>query len=94
VLARWFALLQEIRPDTAHLDLDQQGLGRPDADITTVVDVHAVRDVRQRAIALHRSQIPPMDGMPEDLLTDFLDITRLVRVNPPWPGGPVETSLF
>ncbi|HEY2299183.1 MAG TPA: PIG-L deacetylase family protein [Jatrophihabitans sp.] len=94
LLARWFALMQEVRPDTAHLELDRQGLGRPDADITTVVDVRSVRGVRERAIALHRSQVPPSEGMPEDLLTDFLETDRLVRISPPWPGGPVETGLF
>jgi hypothetical protein len=53
-----------------------------------------VRAVRERAIALHRSQVAPSEGLPDDLLADFLDIDRLVRINPPWPGGPVETSLF
>jgi N-acetyl-1-D-myo-inositol-2-amino-2-deoxy-alpha-D-glucopyranoside deacetylase len=94
LLARWFALMREVRPDTTHLELDQQGLGRPDEDITTVIDVRSVRDVRERAIALHRSQVPPSQGMPEDLLVEFLETDRLVRIKPPWPGGPVETSLF
>ena len=59
-----------------------------------MVDVRSVRDVRERAIALHRSQVPPMEDMPADMQTDFLEVTRLVRINPPWAGGPVETSLF
>jgi N-acetyl-1-D-myo-inositol-2-amino-2-deoxy-alpha-D-glucopyranoside deacetylase len=94
LLSRWFAHMQQIRPETAHLELDRQGLGRPDDDVTTIVDVRAVRAVRERAIALHRSQVAPSEGLPDDLLADFLDIDRLVRINPPWPGGPVETSLF
>jgi LmbE family N-acetylglucosaminyl deacetylase len=94
VLARWFAALENVRPDSAHLDLDRRGLGRPDGDITTVLDVRAVREVRMRAISLHASQTAPFDGMPADLRDDFLDFDSLVRLQPPWTGGEIERSLF
>jgi N-acetyl-1-D-myo-inositol-2-amino-2-deoxy-alpha-D-glucopyranoside deacetylase len=94
LLARWFAALENVRPESAHLDLDRQGLGRPDGDITTVLDVRGFRDVRDRAIRLHASQTTPFDGMPADLRDVFLDFDSLVRLQPPWTGGEIERELF
>lgn len=94
LLARWLAELQHVRPDSAHLELDRQGLGRADDEITTVLDVAHLVPVRERAMAEHRSQVPPYTGMPEDLRAAFLTTDRLVRRQPPWPGGEPERSLF
>jgi N-acetyl-1-D-myo-inositol-2-amino-2-deoxy-alpha-D-glucopyranoside deacetylase len=69
-------------------------LGRADAEITTVLDVAHLVPVRERAMAEHRSQVPPYTGMPEDLRAAFLTTDRLVRRQPPWPGGEPERSLF
>lgn len=68
-------------------------LGRPDADITTVVDGEAVLEVRRRAIAAHASQASPFLGLSSDLETAFLTQDHLVRVVPPWPGGSPEQAL-
>ena len=68
-------------------------LGRPDGDITTVVDGEAVLDVRRRAIAAHASQASPFLGLSSDLEAAFLTQDHLVRVVPPWPGGPREQTL-
>jgi LmbE family N-acetylglucosaminyl deacetylase len=96
LIARWFAELERLRPGTTHLelDLDRAGLGRPDGDITTVLDTSTVLDVRTRAIALHRSQTPPFHDMPDDLRHAFLTRDHLVRVQPPWDGDPVERRLL
>jgi LmbE family N-acetylglucosaminyl deacetylase len=94
ILARWFAELERVRPDSEHLDLDEHGLGRPEADITTVLDVAHLRPLREQASALHASQASPLDGMPEDLRSAFLERDHLIRLQPPWPGGARETSLF
>ena len=94
LLGQWFDELEWERPDSGHLDLDREGLGRPDADITTVLDASRVRDVRERAIALHASQVSPYDGMPTDLRDQFLQTDRLVRLQPPWEGGTPEHHLF
>jgi LmbE family N-acetylglucosaminyl deacetylase len=94
LLANWLAHLGEVRPESAHLDLEHQGVGRPDEDITTWLDVKQLRDVRLEAAALHRSQVFPFAGMPEELLSAFLDTDRLVRIQPPWTGGDPERSLF
>ena len=68
-------------------------LGRPDADITTVVDGEALLDVRRRAVAAHASQASPFLGLSSDLEAAFLTCDHLVRVVPPWPGGPPEKTL-
>src|SRR5206468_6310378 len=94
LLARWFAELESVRPDSAHLDLDRQGLGRPDEQITTVLDVADLQPLREQAIAQHVSQTSPYDGMPAELRDDFLRTDRLVRLHPVWTGGAVQTTIF
>lgn len=94
LLARWFAELEQVRPDSAHLDLDRQGLGRPEEQISTVLDVADLQPLREQAIARHASQTSPYDGMPTDLRDDFLRTDRLVRLHPAWTGAAVETSIF
>lgn len=93
LLARWFSELQHVRPESAHLDLDRQGLGRPEEQITTVLDVAHVLPTRERAMAMHRSQTPPYAGMPSELRDEFLRTDRLVRLHPAWDGG-IEHTLF
>ena len=94
LLARWFAELKRVRPDSAHLELDQRGLGRPEQQITTVLDISPVRAQRERAISLHASQISPYDGMPTDLRDEFLGTDHLVRLQPAWTGDGREHTLF
>ena len=65
-------------------------LGTPDDEITTVIDTSAHLDVRWRAMRAHASQSPPYDTMDPDLQRRFLGKDRLVQVDPPWSGGPVE----
>jgi LmbE family N-acetylglucosaminyl deacetylase len=69
-------------------------LGRPDDEVTTVVDVADVLDARHAAIAAHRTQASPLAGLPPDLERLFLTQDHFVRLVPPWTGGPVETGLF
>ena len=94
LLARWFAVLGNVRPDSQHLELDQGGLGRPEHQITTVLDTSAVRSRREHAISLHASQVSPYEGMPADLRDEFLDTDYLVRIQPPWTGDGREYTLF
>jgi hypothetical protein len=95
LLTAWFEELERVRPSSGHLviDLDRDGLGRRIEDITTVLDTSGVRDVRTHASALHRSQTPPFDSMPEHLLDTFLAQDHFVRIQPPWEGGDIERSL-
>lgn len=94
LMTRWLAALADVRPDSAHLELEREAPGRPDSHITTVLDVAHLRTKREQAMAMHRSQTSPFEGMPEPLRNAFLDTDRLVRLQPPWPGGPVERVLF
>src|SRR5262249_39048987 len=65
-------------------------LGTPDDAITTVVDVGDLLEVRWAAMRAHASQVPPYTAMAPDLQHGFLAFDHLLRVDPPWAGGPVE----
>ena len=93
LLQRWVEHVRAASPDSEHLDVDPSTMGRPDGDITTVLDVTDLEDVRWAAIRAHRSQHSPYEVMPPDLQDAFLHTDRLVRVLPPWDGGAVETAL-
>jgi LmbE family N-acetylglucosaminyl deacetylase len=95
LLSRWFAELEQARPGSEHLDLDRQGLGRTDDEITTVLDTADLMELRERAISIHASQVSPYEGMPDELRRQFLAADHLVRVQPPPErNSPVEHSLF
>ena len=94
LLAQWFAEVDRLRPDSEHLGLDKSGIGRPDDEITTVVDTAHLRPLREQASALHATQTPPTDGMSEDIAAGFLERDYLIRLRPPWTGGEQETSIF
>lgn len=94
LLRRWLETMRQVRPETSHLQLGEDGLGRPDEDITTMVDVSAHVERRRAAMAMHRSQRSPFEDMPADLVEASLTCDRLVRAEPPWPGGPVERQLL
>ena len=57
------------------------------------VDTADLLPRRRAAIALHRSQRSPFEGLPDDVQLRWLGREHLVRVNPPWAGGPPETDL-
>jgi LmbE family N-acetylglucosaminyl deacetylase len=91
---RWLARMGELRPDSDHVAGDAVGMGRPDELVTTVVNVTAVRHLRERGAAAHGSQPPPWEAMPQDVVEEFLHTDHFVRVQPPWEGGPPETRLL
>jgi LmbE family N-acetylglucosaminyl deacetylase len=82
LLRRWLEEMRGLRPDTAYHALDPAALGRPDDDITDVLDVRDVLDRREAAIAEHRSQTSPFEGLSEELRSAFLTEDHLVRVHP------------
>ena len=71
----------------------EQLLGRPDDDITTVLDGRHVVDERRRAIAAHRTQASPFVDLSPELEAAFLTEDHLVRCVPAWKGGPTERAL-
>ncbi len=93
LMRRWIEHMRSERPDIGHLDPEVAAIGTPDDQLTTVIPAAGHLPARERAIAVHRSQTSPFEGLPTDLRTAFLDTVHLQRVAPPWPGGPVETDL-
>ena len=66
------------------------GLGTPDEDITTWVNVVATsRRAMGRDPSAHVAD-PPYDAMTSEVAHAFLATDCLLRVDPPWTGGPVE----
>ncbi|MFD2094250.1 PIG-L deacetylase family protein [Blastococcus deserti] len=83
LLRRWLQEMRSLRPDTAYHALDPATLGRDDADITDVLDTAGVLDRREAAMAEHRSQASPFDGLSPDLRRAFLVRDHLARVDVP-----------
>ena len=76
-MRRWIAETRSLKPDAPYLELDLDALGRPDAELTPV-DVSAQLDRREAAIACHRSQRSPYDGLSTELRRAFLSTDYLV----------------
>ena len=83
LMRRWLDEMRAVRPDTAYHALDPATLGRPDADITDVVDVSDVLDRREAAMAEHRSQASPYDGLSAELRRAFLTADHFARLAGP-----------
>lgn len=92
LMRKWVEALVEQQPESEHLGLGD--LGTPEQQITTVVDTTGHLDLREQAMALHRSQTSPYEVMPAELRREFLTAERLRRVHPEWNGGPPETEIF
>jgi LmbE family N-acetylglucosaminyl deacetylase len=82
LMRRWLDEMRSLRPDTAYHALDPAVLGRADADVTDVVDVSDVLDRREAAMAEHRSQASPYDGLSPELRRAFLATDHFARVVP------------
>ena len=79
-MARWAAVMTELDPGSNYLALGE--LGTPDEEIDLVLDTSEFYERREQAIALHRSQTSPFEGLPQDLRREWLTTEHLV--------GPVE----
>lgn len=90
LLRRWADHMRVIRPDSPYLDVDELGLGTPDADITTTLDVSPYLEQRRAAIACHASQVSPYSELPPDLERAFLATDHLRRVVPPALGAVTD----
>ena len=84
LLRRWLVETAAARGDDAYHALEADSFGRPDAEVTDVLDVRDVLAQREAAIAEHRSQTSPFDGLSPELREAFLVTDHLVRV--PLPG--------
>ncbi len=82
LLRRWLEEMRAVRPDTAYHSLDPATLGRDDSEITDVLDTTGVLDRREAAIAEHRSQVSPFEGLSDELRRAFLTADHLARIVP------------
>jgi LmbE family N-acetylglucosaminyl deacetylase len=94
LLRRWADRERLRRPDSPYVHVDAASLGTADEELTTVIDTSAHLAARRSAIACHRSQRSPYEGLPPDLERAFLGEDHLVRVAPTWTGGAVERDLL
>jgi LmbE family N-acetylglucosaminyl deacetylase len=92
LLRRWLDEMRSLRPDTVYHSLDPATLGRDDGDITDIVDASAVLDVREAAMAEHRSQASPFDGLSAELRRNFLATDHLALVDLSRPSLRSEAS--
>ena len=80
VVRRWVDEMKVLHPGTVYIELDIDQLGRPDSELTAI-DASPYLDVREAAIACHRSQRSPFEGLSPELRRAFLD-TDYVVVTP------------
>lgn len=80
LMRRWLAEMRTVDPDAAYHAIDPASFGRPDHEITDVVDVSAVLHRRELAVAMHVSQSSPFAGLSPELRQAFLATDHLVRV--------------
>ncbi len=71
LMRRWVEEARASHPDTAYLDLDIEHLGRPDTELSPI-DNSEFLSVREAAIACHRSQRSPYEGLSAELRQAFL----------------------
>jgi LmbE family N-acetylglucosaminyl deacetylase len=81
LMRRWATVMAEVDPSVPYLELDLDTLGRPDHELTSI-DNSGVLDVRERAIAVHRSQASPYDSLPDELRLAFLTVDHVVDATP------------
>ena len=85
-------------PGGADAEVDRSGFGKPEAELTHVVDTGAVVDQKRASMLAHRSQIGPdhfMAAMPQEAFA-FVFGTEWFLVDPtPGPDAPeLFTELF
>ena len=80
LMRRWLDETSASRGDDAYHALDPAALGRPDAEVTDVLDTSHVLECREAAMAEHRSQTSPFDGLSDDLRRAFLTRDHLAAV--------------
>lgn len=80
LMRRWLDEARVARPDDAYHAIDPADFGRPDADITDVLDQSHLLERRFHLMSIHRSQRTPFDGLSRALAEAFLGTDFLVRV--------------
>ena len=76
LMRQWVDWMTEQDPGSSYLALGE--LGTPDEDVSARFDSAEHLAAREAAIALHRSQTSPYEGLPPDLRRAFLTTEYLV----------------
>ncbi|HUP74938.1 MAG TPA: PIG-L deacetylase family protein [Acidimicrobiales bacterium] len=71
LMRRWVEEMRAGQFESVYLDLDVDSLGTPDSQLTAI-DVSQHLTLREQAIACHRSQSSPYDGLSPELRRAFL----------------------
>jgi N-acetyl-1-D-myo-inositol-2-amino-2-deoxy-alpha-D-glucopyranoside deacetylase len=80
LMRRWLDEQRITNPNAAYHAIDPGAFGRPDHEVTHVIDARSVLATRELAIAMHVSQASPFDGLSPELREAFLATDHLVRV--------------
>jgi LmbE family N-acetylglucosaminyl deacetylase len=80
LMRRWAEEMRAMNPGSVYLHDDGASLGRADEEFTEVVDVTAQLEVRERAIAAHRSQASPFLAISPELRRALLTTDHLARL--------------
>jgi len=80
LLHKWIDHMGRDNPDWEHLELGMPGT--PDDEITTIIPTPEYFELREQAIAAHRSQVSPFAALPEELRREFLTQEPMRRVVP------------
>lgn len=93
LMRQWVEYMARHDPSWEHLSAEIPGTA--DDLITTVIDTGDFLTQRDQAIAMHRSQRSPYDGLPDDLRRRFLttDYLQQVRPQPTDTGNGVSTGI-
>jgi N-acetyl-1-D-myo-inositol-2-amino-2-deoxy-alpha-D-glucopyranoside deacetylase len=79
LMRRWLVEMSDAHPGTAYHGIDPDAFGTPDGYVTDALDHSAVLELREEAIALHRSQRSPFEGLSPGLRRAFLADTHIAR---------------
>jgi LmbE family N-acetylglucosaminyl deacetylase len=85
---------EEARQNPSSPYLDIGDIGTPDELITAVLDSSAYLADRERAIAVHASQVSPFESLSPDVRRLALSTDHVRRVLPPWPEGAAAVETF
>jgi N-acetyl-1-D-myo-inositol-2-amino-2-deoxy-alpha-D-glucopyranoside deacetylase len=82
LMRRWLVEMSERHGESAYHGIDPADFGTPDGDITDEIDHRDVLQLREAAIAQHRSQASPFDELSRELRDAFLAFSHIARVQP------------
>jgi len=80
LMRRWIEEMAVAHPEIPYLEMDPDDFGTPDDRVTDVLHLGDLVELRERAMAVHRSQRPPTDGLSRELTLAFITDASLRRI--------------